>query len=216
MNKFEVARFSGQKVTKVMQVKEGVFQILLELNRIRGPFLPPLGPPQHGGPNKGHGAHPWNMPRPVLSPLGSGSEGGCVCWGASRPGLPWGSLDSWGSAPLLPSHPVPPMSPVTVWAPSVPGPASSAARTCLRAREAGKKRRQGGGVTPVLAAMEEACPGEAAALRASEDAAGSKAPEFPRGLEPQPRQLNRKIFPDSSPRLRLHSPWSLDRVLGIY
>lgn len=108
------------------------------------------------------------------------------------------------------------MSPVTVWAPSVPGPASSAARTRLRACEAGKKQRQGGGVTPVLVTMEDASPGEAAVLRASEDTAGSKAPEFPRGLEPQPPQLNRKIFPDSSPSLRLHSPWSLDRVLGIY
>ena len=111
-NELEVVCFLGQKMTKVMKMKEGVLQIRLELHPIQGLFLPTPWPSFTWRPKQG----PWDT---SLEKVGSGNQGGCVL-GASQPGLPGGSLDSLQSPPLLPFYPEPPLSLVPLRAPRPP------------------------------------------------------------------------------------------------
>ena len=131
---------------------------------------PPLGPPSHGGPNKGHGTHPWKK------------------WAlGTKVGVYWGllSLVSPGGAWTACSH-----LPFSLSTRSLrcllslygllgpPHPASSAARPCIWACEAGNEQHQGCGGHSCPGHHGGCLPSVAATQRDSECAVELKAPEF--------------------------------------
>lgn len=169
-NELEVVCFSGQKMTKVMKMKEGVLQIQLELHPIQGLFLPTPWPSFTWRPKQG----PWDT---SLEKVGSGSQGGCVL-GASRPGLPWGAWTACSQPPFSLSTRSLRCLLSLYGLLGPPHPASSAARPCIWACEAGNEQHQGCGGHSCPGHHGGCLPSVAATQRASECAVEPKAPEF--------------------------------------